>query len=248
MKSAIENVGHILRGKELNNLLRTMVLSLLDFFFPNFCASCKTKITKTQNCICKDCLIKIQTASPERIEQEYNRKFLCNNIISQFQSAFVFEKDKELQSVLHSLKYNGKFMVGKVLGELAAIQVRPSMESWKADYIVPVPLHPLKKAERGYNQSEFISIGLSKVLKTPVRTDLLKRTRYTLSQTTLTLEERKVNVNKAFVCPKRKSVAEKNIIIVDDVITTGATTAECGQVLLAAGAAKVYAFSVAIAD
>lgn len=237
-----------MRGKELNNLLRTTTLSLLDFFFPNFCASCKTKITKTQNCICEDCLTKIQTASSERIEQEYIRKFLCNNIISKFQSAFVFEKDKELQSILHSLKYDGKFMVGKVLGELAANQVKLLLESWNADYVVPVPLHPLKKAERGYNQSEFICKGLSKVLKTPVRTDLLKRTRFTLSQTTLTFEERKANVNKAFVCQKRKRVEGKNIIIVDDVITTGATTAECGQVLLAAGAAKVYAFSIAIAD
>ncbi len=240
-------MGHILRGTELNNFLRTTFLSLLDFFFPNFCAACKAKLSTTRTCICEDCLNNIQIASPERIEREYGRKFKDDDIISGFQSAFVFEKDKELQLILHSLKYNGKFMVGKVLGELASKQVHSILQSWNADYVVPVPLHPLKKAERGYNQSEFICKGLSKVLKTPVRTDLVKRSRFTHSQTTMTREERIENVRQAFVCKKRKSVEGKNIILVDDVITTGATTAECGKVLLDAGAAKVYAFSVAIA-
>ncbi|MFA7421149.1 MAG: ComF family protein [Melioribacteraceae bacterium] len=241
-------MGHILRGTGLNNFVRTTSFSLLDFFFPNFCAACKNKLSVTQTCICVECLSNIQIATPERIEREYERKFQNDNIISGFQSAFVFEKDKELQSILHSLKYNGKFLAGKTLGELASKQVYSILQSWNADFVVPVPLHPLKKAERGYNQSDFICKGLSKTINVPVKADILNRTRFTLSQTTMTLEERKENVLQAFVCKKRKIVEGKNIILVDDVITTGATTAECGKVLLEAGAAKVYAFSVAIAD
>ncbi len=221
---------------------------LLGFFFPSFCTACKTKLAATEKCVCQSCISKIQIADSERIEREYHRKFSHNNIISAFQSAFVFEKDKELQDILHALKYNNKFLVGKFLGELIASQVGEQVKTWNADMIIPVPLHSLKKAERGYNQAELICKGISKVLFIPTKPNVLKRSRYTLSQTTMTLEERKENVHKAFVLRKKRKITGKRIIIVDDVLTTGATITECARVLKENGAEEVYALSVAIAD
>lgn len=114
--------------------------------------------------------------------------------------------------------------------------------------IVPVPIHHLKKAERGYNQSDFIAKGLSKSLGIPYSTKLIKRTRYTESQTGLLINERAENVAEAFKVRNSKKIAGKNFLLVDDVITTGATTLECGRALVNAGANSVYACSVGIAE
>ena len=112
------------------------------------------------------------------------------------------------------------------------------------DLIVPVPLHHLKKAERGYNQSYYIARGISKSTNIKIEENILKRIRFTQSQTKMNLEERRLNIENAFKVRK----ILRNILIVDDVITTGATVNECGKVLKKAGANEVYAASVAIAD
>ncbi|MCL6098473.1 MAG: ComF family protein [Bacteroidetes bacterium] len=191
---------------------------------------------------------KIQRADSARLKNEYERKFLSQNIIADFISLFVFEKDKELQHVIHELKYSGKFSLGKYLGRLIAQELGERITEWKIDLIVPVPLHHLKRAERGYNQSDFIAKGIGAELKIPVQTNLLKRNRFTETQTTLSLDERKENVKDAFSLKRKKRIPNKNILLIDDVITTGATTAECGRILLQNGASKVYIASVAIAD
>ena len=119
---------------------------------------------------------------------------------------------------------------------------------WDIDIIIPVPLHHLKKAERGYNQSEFIVKGLSDKLNIPYSTKALKRVRYTETQTAFNLGEREKNISNAFKVRNKKKILGKNILVVDDVITTGSTIKECGKALLESGAKSVYACSIAIAD
>ena len=115
-------------------------------------------------------------------------------------------------------------------------------------YYYSFPLHHLKKAERGYNQSEFIVQGLSSKLKITFTTKVVKRTRYTESQTTFNQTEREKNISNAFKVRRKKKIVGKNILVVDDVITTGSTIKECGKALLKSGVKSVYACSVAIAD
>lgn len=160
----------------------------------------------------------------------------------------MFEKDKELQHIIHSLKYNKKFLTGKFLGSLISNQLKYRINGWKIDYITPVPLHHLKKADRGYNQSFYIAKGLSKGLTIPISEGFIKRKKYTKSQTTMSLKERQENIEEAFKAKRNLTLKDKNILLIDDVITTGSTIGECGKVLLSAGANKVYAASVAIAD
>lgn len=156
--------------------------------------------------------------------------------------------DKELQHLIHGLKYDGKFQIGLFLGKLTANELREEIEKWKIDFIVPVPLHHLKRAERGFNQSYFIAKGMKQILDIPVMSNYIKRRRFTETQTNLTLIERAANIEGAFEVTGNKRIEGKIVLLVDDVITTGATVSECGKVLTEKGAAKVFAVSVAIAE
>lgn len=119
---------------------------------------------------------------------------------------------------------------------------------WQIDLILPVPLHSLKKAERGFNQSFYLAKGMSKALNIPVSQSILKRKRYTESQTQKNLVERTENMLEAFQIKNEKKVKGKNILLIDDVITTGATIRECGKILQASGAGNIYAASIALAE
>jgi competence protein ComFC len=215
---------------------------------PRFCPSCKIKLLTAEKTICHSCLNKILRITEERLKSEFDKKFLNKNIISGFTSLFLFEKDKELQDIIHSLKYQGKFLTGTFLGELLGKKIKNVIKNWEINLILPVPLHQLKKAERGYNQSFYISKGLSKEVNIPLSPGVIKRKKYTQSQTTMNFVERQQNISEAFKVKNKKKIKGKNILLIDDVITTGATISECGKVLLNSGAKRVYAASVALAD
>jgi ComF family protein len=223
-------------------------ISLADFFLPRFCPSCKEKLKPGEKFVCPECLQKIKTADEERISNEFKRKFEQQKIISGFSSAFVFEKDKELQQIIHSLKYNHQFLIGSFLGIRIAKTLHHVFEKWNINLIVPVPLHPLKKAERGYNQSHYIAKSIAGELKIRYDSRLLMRVRFTDTQTTMSLIERQVNIQGAFRASHSEKIKGRNILLIDDVITTGATLSECGKVLLKSGAARIFAASAAVAD
>jgi len=222
--------------------------SFFDFFIPRYCPSCKNKLKLEENCICDECLSSIERADSGRLNLEYQRKFASTETISVFTSLFVFEKDKALQLFIHSIKYNKRFLNAKYLGKLIGENLKEQIQNWSVDYILPVPLHSLRKADRGFNQSKYIAIGMGKELGIKVKNNLIRRMRYTETQTNLTLKEREENISKAFQAKHKKIIEGKTFLLVDDVITTGATTRECGKVLLENGAVKVFACSAAIAE
>ena len=219
---------------------------IFDFFLPRFCPGCNKKLLPDENPVCIECLSSILVADEIRLEDEYDRNFSSSKIIKDFYSRFVFETDKTLQSVIHALKYQKKFKLGIFLGEILSEGIKT--RNWQVDLIVPVPIHPLKKVERGYNQSDYIVNGLSKSLNIPYSTKLIKRTRHTESQTKLKMKARAQNVADAFDVRITKKIIGKNILIVDDIITTGATIQECGRALVNSGAKTVYACSIGIAN
>lgn len=223
-------------------------ISFFDFFLPRFCPACKQKLSADEKYICDVCVSSITQAANSLIKIEYERKFFKKGFVSGFTTPFVFEKDKELQDIIHSIKYSNKFGVGKRLGEIIAEKCGENIQGWNIDLIVPIPLHQLKKVNRGYNQSFYIAKGLGKNLNIKVNQNLLKRIKFTQTQTALTLAERQENVENAFEVRKKLSVKGKKILLVDDVITTGATVNECAKVLTNSGADKVYACSSAIAE
>lgn len=220
----------------------------LDFLLPRFCYNCGDKLVPSQILFCENCLPIIPRASAARIQREFDRKFEADKIISGFQSLFVFEEEGAIQKVIHEMKYQNGFLLGKTLGRITALELGAKISLWNADMIIAVPIHSARKAERGFNQSLFIAKGISSVIKIPARFNLVKRARYTSTQTALNLAERKENVKDAFAVKHPIKLKGKRIILVDDVITTGATITECGRVLIKAGAEKIFALSAAVAE
>ncbi len=220
---------------------------VLDFLLPRVCEHCGSVLSAKEKILCGKCLSEIIPTTSDVLFKEYQKKFSDEVIINDFYSAFMFIENSPIQSLIHALKYNGKFRLGIYLGKIAAEKVQEKIKTWNADFLVPVPLFHSKKAERGFNQSFYIAKGFSTVLKIPVKQNIIKRSRYTKTQTALNFEERKKNILNAFKIKNSKYVVNKNIILVDDVITTGSTVRECGKVLKANGAKNVYALSAAIA-
>jgi len=218
---------------------------IFDFFLPRICPGCNTKISDQNKPVCTDCLNSILVADTDKINFEFKKNFDSSKVIKDFHSKYIFETDKTLQHIIHALKYNRQFKLGFFLGHVLGEEIQSN--NWGIDLIVPVPIHHLRKAERGYNQTDYIAKGLSSSLKIPCSTNLLKRTRHTESQTKLNMNERAQNVSNAFKVTTSKKIKDKNILIVDDICTTGATLLECGIVLYKAGAGSIYASSIAIA-
>lgn len=219
---------------------------IFDFFLPRICPGCNKKLSVEEKPVCADCISSILIADEDRLQNEFDKNFGSTKVIKDFYAKFVFETDKTLQQIIHALKYKKQFKLGIFLGELIAEGIK--LKDWQIDLIIPVPIHHLKKAERGYNQSDYLAKGLSKSLNIACSEKMIKRIKYTESQTKLKMKERALNVSNAFKVRNAEKVKGKNILIVDDVCTTGATLLECGIVLYKAGANSVYTCSVAIAE
>ena len=189
--------------------------SIFDFFLPRICPGCNKKLSVEEKPVCADCLSSILIADEDRISSEYSKDFGASKVITDFYSKYVFETDKTLQQIVHALKYKNQFKLGVFLGELIGDGI--IMKGWQIDLIIPVPIHHLKKAERGYNQSDYLAKGLSKSLKIPYSGKSIKRIKYTDSQTKLKMKERALNVSNAFKVRQPKKVSGKNILVVDDV-------------------------------
>lgn len=163
---------------------------------------------------------------------------------------YLFEKDGILQSLIHELKYGGMRSIGVELGRRLSDDLVPALESVRITGVVPVPLHPRKKRERGYNQSEYICKGIQTVTGLNVFASLLRRVKDTKTQTQLSLDARHDNVHDAFALDTSQVeiVRDGIFLVVDDVITTGATIDACAEALMKHGAKRAVACSVALAD
>jgi competence protein ComFC len=229
----------------------------LNFFYPAFCQICAEKrATREEGYVCPDCWAEVRFIQPPfcdrcglPYEGEITTAFECTNCREMelhFTSARSAVVARGLVlDVVHRYKYMRALWFEPFLADLLIRQAKPVLATQKWDWIVPVPLHPLKKREREFNQAEKLAIALSKATKIPVKTDLIKRVAFTRTQTLLTRKARMANVRSAFSVLKKQSLHGKNIVLLDDVLTTGATTSACAKVLRQAGAAKICVWTVA---
>lgn len=158
-----------------------------------------------------------------------------------------FEKASKTQNLLHRFKYEGQRTIGLELGKaFAQILVE---KNWftDIDVIIPIPLHPSKEMRRGYNQSAYIANGMGEVFGVEVRNRALKRLVASESQTRKSRFARAENVERVFELAHLNAVRGKNVLLVDDVVTTGATLEAAGKVILEAGAAKLHIATLATA-
>lgn len=183
---------------------------------------------KKEKYCCSACMAEFDTfVSPVASEQ-----MMRHTIASRFGATFHFEKGwcrylfhkkSSLQVALHAMKYERLFNLGIIFGRQLGEWMLSDGNIEDIECIVPVPLHPLKKIERSYNQSEKIAEGIGQALRKSVRSDLLVRKKYTRSQTGLTAEDRKKNMDSAFQVTQ--GIMLRHVLLVDDVLTTGATMA-----------------------
>ena len=206
-----------------------MVLKpLINLFFPSLCAGCNNPLGTGQEVICTAC----------RIDLPYvNSPFDKNNAIAKVfwgrcdfkhtVALLYFQKHNTVQNILHALKYKNRIEVGQVFGhEIGGLFLKQNIIF---DALVPIPLHPSKLRSRGYNQSEAIANGICEKLGTPVLKNVLIKTSTTSSQTQKSRIERWKNSQEKFESGNQQP--PENILLVDDVITTGATLEACYNVL-----------------
>jgi ComF family protein len=236
--------------KYIGVLYTGAILPLCDFIYPPVCLTCDSMLAPGDEKICARCWSGIPEIGPAHpVWNELSGKFSSEGAVRDILSCYLFEKEGTLQQVIHLLKYSGIRSLGERLGVEVGRRMLLNPAFLSCDALVPVPLHKLKKRERGYNQAECICRGVAAQTHLPVRSSFLLRNRYTESQTELDKDARNENVRGAFVLnPACVSEVEgRSFILVDDVVTTGSTISACARVLLENGAERVLALSAALA-
>jgi len=153
--------------------------------------------------------------------------------------------DGLMLDVIHRYKYNRALWFEPFLAGLLISRAAPELAAERWDFIVPVPLYPVKQREREFNQAERLAARLGRAAKIPVNARLLRRVKPTVTQTTLTREQRAANVREAFAFCGGKKLNGEKIVLLDDVLTTGATTNACARALRKAGAGDICVWTAA---
>lgn len=220
---------------------------LLDIFFPRVCPGCSSLLTDGEKVICTECLYLLpRTNYWKEIDNPVARIFWGRIFLENASSFLHFNKGSRLQRIIHHLKYKNQHEIGIELGRMYGFELKetPYLD---IDLIVPVPLHPKKLKSRGYNQSELISKGLSEILDKPVITDSVSRIVEKESQTHKSRYERWENVQSIFAVTKPEMLENKHILLVDDVLTTGATIEACASAILEISGTRVSVATIAYA-
>jgi len=249
---------------EILKTLLELKNSLLDFVFPPHCLLCNRFISSEESesngfrpagLVCQDCWNSLNVlphpfcpTCRAFLNQSMRRCPSCSEsfYLSLNRSLGLF--DPYYQTLLHHFKYKRKISLGKELGKRLGELLIQDKFLKDYDYLLPVPLHRSKERERGYNQSKILAEEISELTFLPLLDKVLMRKKNTRDQTNLNAEERERNVRGAFVVRDKIVLIGKRIILVDDVMTTGATLKECSRVLKEAGVKEVAGATVAVVN
>lgn len=257
----MENTGFIPTDRELfPGTIRRIADGLLNLLYPDSCFVCGAAVTRLAECsVCRSCWEKtrllalarpwcpscglpFQTLEPEECH-------LCGRCITapaSYSGARSYGYySSEMRLLIHGLKFRDRRNLASLLGTLLVCAFLESWRQTEIDLVVPMPLHPARKRQRGYNQAELLAAAFARHTALPVSPRALCRTRPTAPQVGLTDSQRMQNVRGAFHCPRVERVSDLRILLIDDVMTTGATAESASQALLQAGAVRVWVLTVA---
>ncbi|MGB0431401.1 MAG: ComF family protein [Bacteroidia bacterium] len=204
--------------------------AVINLLFPETCCGCENILNSNEKNICAICLATLPKTNWQNFKGNPLEKIFYARVPLNRATSFLhFRKDSITQNFLHNLKYNSQKQLGVMLGYYFAYDLKKAVWANQIDAIIPIPLHPKKLKIRGYNQSTMLCIGISKGLKTSMDIKSLKRVKFTETQTKKDRAARQKNVSGAFTC---KPFEYKNILLVDDVTTTGATFESAANALL----------------
>ena len=212
---------------------------LNDFFsllFPTYCLGCTGPLARGENVLCTGCLADLPKTNYHYFTENPVFSKLAGRLPLSFGSAFLkFRKGGMVQRLLHELKYNNHPEIGVRLGQAFGHDLLQRGFQSKFDGIIPVPLHFSRRRQRGYNQSAAFAEGLSEALGIWHDDSISIRQHATSSQTRKSRADRWANVEDMFSIRNASAILDKRILLVDDVITTGATLEACGSHLISAG-------------
>ncbi len=223
--------------------------AMVGLFYPNLCCACGKNLLLSQQVLCIDCQYRLpKTQFHHHADNPFAERFWGRLPLHAGASLYFFTKGGRVQRLLHALKYEGRQELGRYLGNMYGAELAQSSLFAGIDLIVPVPLHPRKRRQRGYNQSDCFAEGLSEALGRPWLPNALIRQSFTQTQTRKSRFERLRNVEEAFALQQPQALSGKHILLVDDVMTTGATLEACGLLLTGLPDVRLSMATIAIAD
>lgn len=229
--------------------VRSYWQGFISLLFPPLCVACNSVLKGQEDVLCLSCRTDLPYTQfhlqPENI---IAKRFWGRVEIAHATALLHFTKGGKVQQLIHHLKYEDRPDAGIFAGRLLAHQLKESNAFGHIDYIIPVPLHPKKQRKRGYNQSAAFGQGISEVLGAPVKEDILIRSVFTESQTHKNRDERWQNVKDVFDVSHPEVLNNKHILLIDDVVTTGATLEACAVKLLDIEDVTVSIATIAMAD
>lgn len=233
----------------MKTFLQETLTDFVSLFYPRYCFACNEGLAKGEEIVCSKCRLDLPRSHyhTQRENPLFNR--LNGRFPLQFAMCFLlFRKGGKVQNLLHALKYNNHPEIAVMLGRVYGKELFDHNYQERIDIIVPVPLHFTRKRKRGYNQSEEFAKGLSESMKIPVSTDAIERVTKTETQTRKNKLRRWENVNEVFRIKQVSQVKGKRVLLVDDVITTGATIEACANVLIEGAQSSISVISIAYAQ
>lgn len=211
------------------------------------CQACNKRINDAKEIFCIECYGNLPISHFEFSTDNAVKDKFKGILPLDYAGAWLYYNRNELvKQFLWEIKYNQNTHLASELGKLAVKNVGQKIKQ-NIDIIIPIPLHENKFQLRGYNQTEFIGNGVSELLQIPILSNVLIRSKNTASQTKYTRDQRFSNINKAFEIKNNERIKDQRILLIDDVITTGATIEGAGRMLVDAGLKSLSVFSLATA-
>lgn len=225
-----------------------MLKSLANLLFPTACCGCNDILLETEAVICTQCRHDMPfTQHHLQQDNETFRRFYGRLPLEHASAMAYFHKEGIVQGLIHKLKYRGKEEVGRLIGEWYAPELKQVAALQSVTDVIPVPLHPKKLRERGYNQVTRFGRAVAAGLGANYNENILLRATYTKTQTKKNLAARAEIIGSAFDVTFTETDHGKHFLLVDDVITTGATLESCGKALLKVPGARLSIVTMAYA-
>lgn len=228
------------------NALQTYINSFVHLFFPHNCIGCGTDNLNDDDLLCAKCLYQLpQTNFFQSKNNPVEKNFYGRLNIEAAASGFYFTKNSLLQKLMIELKYKNNKDVGFYLGKMLGKMLNESERFNNVDALVPLPLNAKKEKKRGYNQAKIICEGITSVFNKPILNNAVVRIYFTETQTQQDRIHRWQNMQNVFAVSNVSAIEGKHILLIDDVITTGATLEACGAAILKTPKTKLSLASVA---
>lgn len=212
-----------------------LITALSHIFFPHICPGCGTDVLDKKAVICVRCLYRLPFTNFNVYANNLTEKIFWGRLpVVNASSLCYFSKGSLTRQLMHQLKYKGNKKIGYYLGKMIGASLRTSERFNTIDALVPLPLFPAKERKRGYNQAAVLCEGMAEVMLLPVLKEAVKRVSFTDTQTRKNRIERWQNMEGRFELTGRPAINNLHVLLVDDIITTGATLEACGHELLQA--------------